>query len=393
MSKSAIVFGASSVTGWSFVNEILSDYPAKGVWKRVHALSNRPITLAQTQWPDDPRLNMVPGIDLLAHSQESLEKELAKALPDVSEVTHVYYLAYKAGLDVHKEMDEVMDMFTKAVKAVDKLCPALEFIVLQIGTKIYGCHLRAMLPWYDEAAPPGTTAPPLPSPPLSESAPRIPSPFAEMLFYHAQIDFITEYAKDKKWSFIETRPDIILGFVPNQNYYSLSTTIGLYVSLWKEIHGEGAKCPFPGTMAVWKALNNDSSSDMIARQTIHLTLSPSTPKGAAYNIADSKTPYNWQTKWPIICSYFGLEAAEPLAEPIDIRQFINDNMDTWLAMEKKYGLQSGHVDGEHLLMTKFDFDRHFDMTKMYSTGFTEERDPKQVWTTVFDRMRKAKIIP
>lgn len=32
MGKRAIVFGASGVTGWSFVNEILHDYPEKGVW-------------------------------------------------------------------------------------------------------------------------------------------------------------------------------------------------------------------------------------------------------------------------------------------------------------------------------------------------------------------------
>lgn len=79
---------------------------------------------------------MVSGVDLLAHSQESLEKELVEKIPDVAEITHVYYFAYKAGMDVKKEIDEALEMFSKAVKAVDKLCPALEFIVLQIGTKI-----------------------------------------------------------------------------------------------------------------------------------------------------------------------------------------------------------------------------------------------------------------
>ncbi|EMD69427.1 hypothetical protein GGP41_004586 [Bipolaris sorokiniana] len=400
MSKSALVFGASGVTGWSFINEILSDYPAKGTWKRAHALSNRPITLSQALWPEDPRLNMVSGVDLLAHSQESLEKELVEKIPDVAEITHVYYFAYKAGMDVKKEIDEALEMFSKAVKAVDKLCPALEFIVLQIGTKIYGCHLRANLSWYESTIPPGSSAPALPSPPLSESAPPIPSPHAENLFYHAQIDFITKYAKDKKWSFIETRTDLVIGFVPNKNYYSIATSVAFYLSVWKAVHGEGAKCPFPGTVGTWKALSNDASSDMIAHQTIHLTLSPSTTKGAVYNLGDSKTPYNWEVKWPVLCSYFGLEATEPLAEPIDMRKFINDNMDTWLATEQKYGLQSGHIDSgrgmqisEHFLMTTFDFDRHFDLTKIYSTGFTEERTPKEAWWAVFDRMRKAKLIP
>ncbi|KAI4951997.1 hypothetical protein J4E91_003459 [Alternaria rosae] len=400
MSKSAVVFGASGVTGWSFVNEILSDYPEKNIWKRVHGLNNRPLAPNQTQWPEDPRLNLVSGIDLLAHSQESLNKELVEKIPDIGEVTHVYYLAYKAGMDVQKELDEAVEMFSKAVTAMDKLCPKLEYVVLQIGSKIYGCHLLAALPWFDEVAPPGTTGPKLPPPPLKESYPRIPSPYAEMLFYHAQNDWIANYAKDKKWSWIETRPDLIIGYVPNQNFYSLGTSMGIYLSLYKEIHGEGAECPFPGNQGVWKALSNDSSSDMIARQTIHLTLSPTTKKGEAYNVADSKTPSNWEQKWPILCSYFGLKATGPGAAPVDVRKFINDNMETWLAMEKKYGLQHGHVDGgrglqiaESMLMTKFDFDRQFDMTKMYSTGFTEERGTKETWGTVFNRMRNAKIIP
>lgn len=136
MSKSAIVFGASGVTGWSFINEILNNYPQEGVWKRAHALTNRPLSQEQSQWPDDSRLNIVSGIDLLSNSQESLEKELATKIPDISEVTHVYYLAYKAGTDVQKELEEAVDMWKKTVVAVDKLCPQLEFIVLQTGAKM-----------------------------------------------------------------------------------------------------------------------------------------------------------------------------------------------------------------------------------------------------------------
>jgi hypothetical protein len=73
---------------------------------------------------------MLSGIDLLAHSQESLEEDLASNIPDISEVTHIYYLAYKAGLDVQKKTDEAVAMFSKAVTAVDKLCSKLEVVVL-----------------------------------------------------------------------------------------------------------------------------------------------------------------------------------------------------------------------------------------------------------------------
>jgi hypothetical protein len=136
MSKSALVFGASGVTGWSFINEILHNYPQSNTWKRAHALTNRPLSQEQSQWPQDPRLNIVSGIDLLASSQQDLENELKTSIRDIDEVTHIYYLAYKAGADLKKELEEAVEMWKKALVAVDKLCPNLEFVVLQTGAKM-----------------------------------------------------------------------------------------------------------------------------------------------------------------------------------------------------------------------------------------------------------------
>ncbi|KAH7377329.1 hypothetical protein BKA66DRAFT_496475 [Pyrenochaeta sp. MPI-SDFR-AT-0127] len=391
MSKSALVFGASGVTGWSFINEILNDYPKENTWKRAHALTNRPLSQEQSQWPNDSRLNIVSGIDLLANDQTSLEKELKQKIHDIDEVTHVYYLAYKAGTDVQKEFDEAVEMWKKTLIAVDKLCSNLEFVVLQTGAKMYGCHLIALVPEYSA---------PYISPPHKESQPRIKGQFGDMLFYHPQLDFIADFAMDKKWSWCDTRPDIIIGFVPNQNFYSLATSMGVYLSLWKEVHGEGSECPFPGTEKSWKALSNDSSSDMIARQTIHLSLDKNTENGGGYNVADEQPPSSWSKKWPVLCSYFGLKGTGPAPNPPEIRQFIKDNISTWNELEKKHGLQAGHAHNdkvfpgfEYFLMTQFDFDRQYDMSKMYSTGFTEERETKQAWGGVFDRMRRAKVIP
>jgi hypothetical protein len=92
MSKTATVFGASGVTGWAFVNEILNDYPKAGVWKAVHALTNRPLSIEASLWPNDPRLHLVSGIDLLQGSQEELEEAILKQIPDIAQVTHVFYL-------------------------------------------------------------------------------------------------------------------------------------------------------------------------------------------------------------------------------------------------------------------------------------------------------------
>lgn len=90
--KRALIFGASGVTGWAFVNEILNDYPKKGVWGGVVALTNRPLSRDQSQWPDDSRLSIVSGIDLLQGSQADLEATLKAKVPDVSSITHMIYL-------------------------------------------------------------------------------------------------------------------------------------------------------------------------------------------------------------------------------------------------------------------------------------------------------------
>lgn len=90
--KRALVFGASGVTGWALVNEILNDYPKKGVWGNVVALTNRPLSLEQSQWPKDKRLSIVSGIDLLQGSQEDLENTLEAKVPDINKITHVLYL-------------------------------------------------------------------------------------------------------------------------------------------------------------------------------------------------------------------------------------------------------------------------------------------------------------
>jgi hypothetical protein len=92
MAKSALIFSASGVTGWAFVNEILHDYPENSIWRRVHALMNRPLKHEDTLWPVDKRLNIVSRIDLLEESQEDLKRTIQAKIDSVEKVTHVYYL-------------------------------------------------------------------------------------------------------------------------------------------------------------------------------------------------------------------------------------------------------------------------------------------------------------
>lgn len=186
--------------------------------------------------------------------------------------------------------------------------------------------------------------------PLSEGQPRLKPPYHDMLFYHPQLDWISEYAKEKKWIWCETRPDIIIGFVPNQNFYSLATVLGIFLALYASVEGKGAECPFPGTSKSWIAKSNDSSSDMIARQTIHLSLHlPPNQKGEGFNVADAKQPDTWSSKWPTLCSYFGLKGTGPPSESdkvLEVRKYINDHLDAWKRLEKEHSLKQGVADSD-----------------------------------------------
>ena len=91
MGKRALVFGASGVTGWSFINELLNDYPKKGIWEGVVAMTNRPLKQEDSFWPADSRLQIVSGVNLLG-SQEEIERALKGKVNDIDKITHVYYL-------------------------------------------------------------------------------------------------------------------------------------------------------------------------------------------------------------------------------------------------------------------------------------------------------------
>ena len=239
---------------------------------------------------------------------------------------------------MQQELEDAVNMFKRSTIAMDRLSPALEFVVLQTGAKMYGCHLLENHPTdYINT-------------PLAEDMPRLKPPYHDMLFYYPQLDWISEYAKDKKWSWCDTRPDIIVGFVPNQNFYSLGTVLGIYFTLFAAVEGKGAEVPFPGTARSWVARSNDSSADMIARQTLHLSLNlPDEMKGEGFNVADAKTHETWSTKWPKMAAYFGLKGTPPPdseGQAVEVRKYINNNIDTWKKLEQQHNLKKGVADSD-----------------------------------------------
>jgi hypothetical protein len=143
---------------------------------------------------------------------------------------------------------------------------------------------------------------------------------------------------------MDKRPDVIIGFVPNNNIYCLPQALALYLSLYRSIKGPGATVEFPGTATSWKILSNDSFQDLIAKFCIHAALNPkSCGNGERYNIADNKKPSTWSQKWPIITDFFGPPEGGSGPQPGD---FVQQHLAEWETLAKEHGLKGGRVGND-----------------------------------------------
>jgi len=133
----ALIFGASGISGWALVKEALN-YPTPTTFGQVTAITNRPLSFTDTQWPDDPRLRLASGIDLTA-SVDTVVNALKEKVVNIDTVTHVFLVVYIDPGKDHKTLCEVNTTLIKtAVEATQKVSPSVKSFILQTGGKAYG---------------------------------------------------------------------------------------------------------------------------------------------------------------------------------------------------------------------------------------------------------------
>ena len=236
------------------------------------------------------------------------------------------------------------------------------------------------------------------NPPLSESHPRIPDPYAQNIFYYEQYDIMTRASAGKSWTFCEIRPDAIVGFVPQNNAMNIAQALGLFLSLWREVEGQGSEVRFPGNNAAWEALHTDTSQDILARFHIHASTHPEETSKKAFNVVDGPAT-TWKEVWPAVCGYFGLNgvAPESSGEPFSAQKWMEDHRSTWANWVSTNNLKEGALEGTSWdfmqAVIGIPFRRDYDPTASRSIGFTEERPHSEGYAMVFDEMRRARIIP
>ncbi|OJJ08151.1 hypothetical protein ASPVEDRAFT_34326 [Aspergillus versicolor CBS 583.65] len=386
----ALVFGASGISGWAVTKNLLS-YPSATTFSRVIALTHRPRTVADSGLPLDPRLELYSGVDLRANL-EDVKQQLTSKIPNLDQVTHVYYLAYTNATAYSENVMDIKNlnvgMTFNAVHAVDQLCAGMKFFLLQTGTNNYGV---AVFQYMDKIEI---------NPPLREDQPRIPSPWGDEIFYYDQVDLIKKAAKGKQWRWCEVRPDQIVGHVPAVTSMTYVEPIALYLSLYRYINGPGAQVRFPGTQKNFVYTFTESSQDIITRAEIYLSVEkPEEANGEGFNIADTDTPGPWSVRWPILAQYFGLEGTAPEGDGWgEIDKWWAEHQGEYQKMCEEYGLRQRTVDEATWVFVKAGFtllDRNREMCldKIRGLGFTEELSIGQGHYLAFDRLAAERIIP
>jgi hypothetical protein len=141
--------------------------------------------------------------------------------------SHVYFTAYFQNDDFESPRRINIDLLETAIRAIERFSPNLQHIVLQTGGKGY----RLAFP--DKISI---------KPPLREDMPRIPKPWYDHIFYYAQYDTLRELSKGERWTFIEVRPDGIIGFVPGTNAMNLAQGLRCIYVFGRRSMGRDPRC-------------------------------------------------------------------------------------------------------------------------------------------------------
>ncbi len=86
--RTALVFGASGITGWAVVREALS-YPSDTTFQRVIALFNRPMDPSRLFLPKNDKATFAHGIDLTKTVDDVAA--VLSSIDGIQDVTDVYF--------------------------------------------------------------------------------------------------------------------------------------------------------------------------------------------------------------------------------------------------------------------------------------------------------------
>ena len=352
MAGSALVIGATGVTGTPLTEELL----AAG-WA-VHAVSRRsPMLQAGT---DASRLQHVP-LDIA-------DAQACKAtLGRLGDVTHLFHCANAPDAATR------LALLRNVLDAVEGSHARLANVHLMQGTKYYGCHIGPF------------------KVPARESDPRI----SGADFYYTEEDFVRARARGKGWTWTAVRPHAVCGHARG-NPLNLAVVLAIYGALRQEAN---EPFYFPSTPASFETRLNVVDSGLLGRASIWCATTPGCGN-EAFNVNNGDV-FRWQDIWPALAAFFGLEPAGAAGERLP--EFLARRESAWQHLTAKHDLAAFPYErvarwaqGDYSPPdSRFacEYDVVSDLSKARRSGFEESVDTTQMFLRQFARLRDERVIP
>ena len=290
-------------------------------------------------------------------------------LGKLEDVTHIVYAArFNHFGGAPESVETNVAMLANLMDAVEPVARGLAHVHLVHGTKYYGHTVRERPVPYREEDPCGNPG----------------------SFYLPQQQLIEQRQRGKKWTWSISRPHAFCNYRDDEPR-NMILVVAIYATLLKEL---GLPLIFPGTARSFDAMTQFSWLPTLSRAIAWMMQAPQCAN-QAYNVVNGD-PMRWQTLWPELAAYFGMEPGGP--DESGFARFVADKSPLWDSIVRLHGLRETDLltiaqwpYGDYVLSVQWDVVS--DMSKAARDGFAERVDSRRMWTEGFDYFREQRIIP
>ncbi|KAL4893271.1 hypothetical protein BDV59DRAFT_28798 [Aspergillus ambiguus] len=292
----AIVTGATGITGSSIVHHLLDD----DSYTKIYTLSR------SQPGKEDPRIQHV-CLDLQGSAEE-----MAKSLAGVA-ADYIYFCAYLARPDEEEAARVNGALLSNFIRAIEMTgaVKQLKRFILTCGFKHYGVHLG------------------IPKQPLLETDPRLENGIGGAQwpanFYYTQQRILEDGAARGNWEWVCTLPNDVIGYARN-NFMNEATALGLYCTVSKAL--PDAKLVFPGNRINYLVYNCWTSADLHAKFCLWAATAPGAGNNI-FNVINGDTD-SFQHLWPRLAERFGCSIPSNMFEPANADSYLDEATETQL---------------------------------------------------------------
>lgn len=352
--KRALIIGVTGIVGVNLAEHLI----ALGDWE-VAGVSRRP-------------LRGMSGVRTLP--VDVLDKDATAAAFGTVAPTHLFFCAWTRGCSEDENI-RLNGAMLRNILAPFSSREQLRHVALVTGTKHY-------LGPFDQYARNK------PETPFHEAVPRLPIPN----FYYALEEILFEAAGGGGFGWSVHRSHTIIGYAVG-NLMNIGATLAAYASICRKA---GIPFLFPGHPVQYDGVTDITDARLLSR---HLVWAATTAeaRNEAFNVVNGDV-FRWKRMWQVIADYFGLEVAAYPGSPVPLEGQIRDCGPIWDSLVREHGLQQHKLDEiASPWHTDLDLGRPMEclnsMAKSRRYGFADYQDSEQSFITVFDRLRRERIIP